>query len=369
MLRIVFDDEVFTAQYTGGVSRAFAELADGLLGIPGILPKMPFPLTANYHLGGSRVFCGRALGPRWRVRGTRRLLRLANRRAVAAALARGEADIVQATWYDTSLPDRAGSVPVVAVVHDMLPELLPPEAFAAERPHDDKIAFLGKARCVIAVSDTTARDLCRLTRRSRESVRVVHHGVSPQMRWTGEHARPRRLPEPYLLLVGQRGGYKNFLGVAASVARLLRRNRSLHLLCVGGGAFTSAEEEPFVQAGVAERIHQIGADDALLAACYAYAEVFLFPSLYEGFGLPLLEALLNRCPVISSNRGALPEIADDAAVYFDPDQPDALIELFERVSFDRRYREALISQGSRRVADFSWRRAAANYAAIYRELV
>jgi glycosyltransferase involved in cell wall biosynthesis len=369
MLRIIFDDEIFTSQFSGGVSRAFTELGEALVAIPDISVAVPFPVTANLHLGASTIFHGRALGPRWRLPGLRRVLRAINRQAVTITLARAEADVVQATWYDTSLFDRVGGVPVVATVHDMLPELMPEAVPAGRTVHGDKLAFLPRARLLIAVSETTAAALCRLTGISRDSVRVIHHGVSERVRWPPGHGRPSRLPESFLLFVGRREGYKNFLGAAPSVARLLRRNAAMHFVCVGAGGLAAEELEPFIQARVADRVHQIEADDELLAGCYAHAEAFLFPSRYEGFGLPLLEAMINRCPVISSNGGALPEVADDAALYFDPAQPEALVELVETLRSDRRQRDKLVAAGLLRVADFSWSRTAAKYAAAYSELI
>jgi glycosyltransferase involved in cell wall biosynthesis len=370
MLRVIFDDEIFTAQLHGGVSRAFTELSEALAAEPGVAPMLPFPLTANRHLAGSPVFHGRVLGDGRRIPGLRRLMRPINRRAVAAALARGQADILHATWYDATLADRAADIPLVLTLHDMLPELMPDAIVGANgAPHGDKLALLDRARRVVAVSAATALDLCRLTGLPRDAVRVIHHGVSGGLRWQPSDGRPPDLPDRFLLLVGQRGGYKNFAGIAPSLARLLRCNAGLHVVCAGGGAMRAEELEPFVRFGVARRVRQIEADDRRLAGCYAHAVAFVFPSLYEGFGMPLLEAMINGCPVICSNRGALPEIGAEAAIYFDPAEPDQLIELVEALDRDRPHAAAQISRGLRRAADFSWHRAAAAHAALYRELL
>jgi glycosyltransferase involved in cell wall biosynthesis len=367
MLRVAFDDEIFTAQRYGGVSRAFTELSQALAEEPGVVPLLPFPFTANRHLAASLVFRGRVLGGGRYIPGLRSLMRPINRRAITATLARAQADILHATWYDPALA--AADVPLVVTVHDMVPELMPDSVGGASALHRGKLALVHRARRVIAVSATTAADLCRLSGLPQDTVRVIYHGITERMRWQPVDGRPPDLPGSYLLFVGRRGGYKNFAGVAPSLADLLRRNVKLHLVCVGGGSFGAKELEPFVLAGVARRVRQIDADDRLLAACYSHAVAFLFPSLYEGFGMPLLEAMINHCPVICSNRGALVEIGADAPLYFDPAEPDQIIELVEALSRDRAHRSARAAKSLSRAADFSWRRTAAAHAALYRELV
>jgi glycosyltransferase involved in cell wall biosynthesis len=368
MPRVAFDDEIFTAQLYGGVSRAFTELSEALAEEPGVVPLLPFPFTANRHLAASLVFRGRVLGGGRHIPGLRSLMRPINRRAITAALGRSQADILHATWYNPALA--AAEVPLVVTVHDMVPELMPGSVDGITKAlHGGKLALVHRARRVIAVSATTAADLCRLSGLPRDSVRVIYHGITDRLRWQPVNGRPPDLPDSYLLFVGRRGGYKNFAGVAPSLAHLLRRNFGLHVVCVGGGSFMAKELEPFVLAGVARRVRQIDADDRLLAACYSHAVAFLFPSLYEGFGMPLLEAMINRCPVICSNRGALVEIGADAPLYFDPAEPDQIIELVEALSRDRAHRSAQVAKSLSRAADFSWRRAAAAHAALYRELV
>ena len=368
MLRVAFDDEIFTAQRYGGVSRAFTELSEALAEEPGVVPLLPFPFTTNRHLAASRVFHGRVLGGGRHIPGLRSLMRPINRRAITATLARAQADILHATWYNPALA--AANVPLVVTVHDMVPELMPGSVDSiANALHRGKLALVHRASRVIAVSATTAADLCRLSGLPQDTVRVIYHGITDRMRWQPINGRPPDLPGSYLLFVGRRGGYKNFAGIAPSVADLLRRNVQLHLLCVGGGPFRAKELEPFVLAGVARRVQRIDADDRLLAACYSHAVALLFPSLYEGFGMPLLEAMINHCPVICSNRGALVEIGADAPFYFDPAEPDQIIELVEALSRDRAHRRAHVAKSASRAADFSWRRAAAAHAALYRELV
>jgi glycosyltransferase involved in cell wall biosynthesis len=168
--------------------------------------------------------------------------------------------------------------------------------------------------------------------------------------------------------VGERRGYKNFVGVAPALAEVMRQDPAVHLVCFGGGSLAAEEMAAFKTAGVAQRVIATRGTDGDLAWAYAHAAAFVFPSLYEGFGMPILEAMTNRCPVVLAQCSCFPEIAADAALYFDPVQPDDLVEILNRVLRDRQLQHRLGEAGVQRVADFSWRRSVREHAALYRML-
>ncbi|HLZ65437.1 MAG TPA: glycosyltransferase family 1 protein [Aliidongia sp.] len=366
MLRVLFDDEIFSTQFEGGVSRYFTELIEELPRA-GVTPLLPFRLTCNRHLMQSPAF------PGWRMprfAGSRTLLRGLNRRLSLAALDRGRYEVWHASWYDgaglphvRALPDKR----VVTTVYDMTPEIMP-EAIPAGigDPHAGKRAMAEAADMVVAISAATKADLLRFTATPADRVRVIHLGVGEGMRWDPGAARAQGLPDRFLLFVGKRAGYKNFAGVAPALATLLRQNSDLHLICVGSGPLSEAEAAPF--AAIAGRVRQIQADDRTLAWCYAHAAAFVFPSRYEGFGLPILEAFLNHCPTVLAERSCFPEIGCEAALYFDPDRPDELVDLLGRLIGDEAQRRRLGEAGALRVRDFTWARTAQAHAALYREL-
>ena len=188
------------------------------------------------------------------------------------------------------------------------------------------------------------------------------------MRWTAGLGETPALPNRFLLCVGHRRAYKNFLGVAPALARLMRADQNLGLVCFGGGPFIPEEEAPFEAAGVRARLVAMAGDDRALAAAYAHAVALIYPSLYEGFGMPILEAMINRCPVIIPRTSCFPEIAEDAAVYFDPAHPENLGEIVKRVLSDPVLRRTVAEVGARRAADFSWQHCADRHAELYRTL-
>jgi glycosyltransferase involved in cell wall biosynthesis len=172
----------------------------------------------------------------------------------------------------------------------------------------------------------------------------------------------------YLLFVGTLQPRKNLVALVEAYGQLRARNRrEHHLVLVGrrGWAFTD----------VFRRVHELGlervvhhfdaADSATLVGFYNAATALVLPSRYEGFGLPVLEAMSCGCPVISSNAAALPEVCGDAALLFDPGDVDALAALLERLVDDAAVRGELIRRGFANCSRFSWERTARQAAAVY----
>jgi glycosyltransferase involved in cell wall biosynthesis len=122
--------------------------------------------------------------------------------------------------------------------------------------------------------------------------------------------------------------------------------------------------------GIAPRVKRMGyVDDADMHGLYAEADVFFFPSHYEGFGLPVLEAMACGCPVITSRTSSLPEVGGEAAHYVDPNDIDAMAEALRQVLGDASLRETMGARGEKQAAKFSWKDAAARTLAVYRSLV
>jgi glycosyltransferase involved in cell wall biosynthesis len=172
-----------------------------------------------------------------------------------------------------------------------------------------------------------------------------------------------------VLFVGQRGDYKNYSSFLTAMAPLLRDDARLRVVCAGGRAFGAEEVQRARQLGVGERVvHVPGPDDAALAALYRHARAFVFPSRYEGFGLPVLEAFAFGCPAVLARSSSLPEIGGDAARYFDPASEGAMRDAIDGVLRDESARAALIEAGRRRAREFSWARTARETWAYYAEL-
>jgi glycosyltransferase involved in cell wall biosynthesis len=206
-------------------------------------------------------------------------------------------------------------------------------------------------------------------------VSVTHLGYDPLgSLLTGEPATDFKIrvlgaDAPYLLYVGSRASYKNFQGLLDAYAASAWMRTNFSLLCFGGGDFTSAERAAISTAGVDARIRYLGGSDAVLAACYAHASLFVCPSLYEGFGIPVLEAMSLDCPVACSNSSSLPEVVGDAAALFDPLDRDSIRSALESVLGSPSAATALKERGRIRRQQFSWRSCAENTIDIYRRVL
>jgi glycosyltransferase involved in cell wall biosynthesis len=215
---------------------------------------------------------------------------------------------------------------------------------------------------IIAVSQFTARQVVELLGVKEEKIRVIPHGV----RLPAEAKRER---ENLVLAVGSIQKRKN-------TARLVRAFSSAcpagWRLALAGGTGCGADEamREIEDSPRREDIEVTGhVSAARLAELYAKARIFAFPSLDEGFGIPILEAMANRVPVISSNRSAMPEVCGDAAVMVDPEDEGALGEALRTLAGDEGLRQELAERGWARAREFSWERAIEATWAVYRELI
>lgn len=231
------------------------------------------------------------------------------------------------------------------------------------------VAGIRRAAAIIAVSESTKRDLVEHLGLSPERIRVVAPGID---RRRFAPVAPARLPYPYLLFVGSEHPRKNLPALLEAFAALKRepRYREVKLVKAGAAGGTEAPFRPRTLAalaahGLQDEVKLAGhVSHERLIALYSGAQCLLQPSLYEGFGLPPLEAMACGCPVVVSDRGALPETAGPAALVTDP-RPEALGQAIRAVLEDRTLRARLVHDGLAHVARFDWDRSAAATLEVY----
>ena len=266
----------------------------------------------------------------------------------------------------------------VVTVHD-LGFLIEPDAHpaAARRQLDWTTRWsVRAARTVIAISETTKRALVGAYRLDPAKIRVIHHGVSPRFRRAGSEeiagVRSRYgLPERYVLTVGTVQPRKNLPRLVEAMHRV--RTAGLpHRLVIAGrdGWLAGTVHDAIAKSAGADLVTRLGyVSRGDLPALYSAADAFALPSLYEGFGLPLLEALACGIPAVVSDRGALPEVAGEAALISDATDAQAFGDALVRVLTIRALRDQLIAAGLARVSAFRWERAAAQTLAVLREAI
>lgn len=365
MMRVLFDSLGFDRVRYGGISRYMAELIANLRKLRLATAITPFFFTQNRHLRDRR-FATILPAPQhlpWRYKDHYKRLNSVTTR-VALRLKIGQ--LLHMTYYDLSLLE-VTSCPTVTTVYDMIPELLPQYFPDPSAVHPNKMELSQRANAVICVSHTTKMDLMRLCGIDPAKVLVIYLGIDTD--WALAATPRKGLPDRFITFVGSRGGYKNFTQLSESMSRLKSLHPDLHLVCAGGGDFTAEERRHLADRGLDNRVHQFNATDGELAYCYARSAAFVFPSLYEGFGIPVLESFASGCPAILSNRGSLPEVGADAAVYFDPDEAESLDDAIERVLRDAELRATMIGRGRLRAADFTSEKTAFATAAVYRNIL
>jgi len=232
-----------------------------------------------------------------------------------------------------------------------------------------------KAHHVIAVSEATRRDLIELYHISPAKITVLYHGISPAFRRVedaGTLAAIRHkyglAERPFVLSVGTIQPRKNYRRLIQAFAHL---DESLALVIAGskGWHYEDVFGEVSRQ-GLAERVHFLGfVADADLPALYSAASLFVYPSLYEGFGLPVLEAMTCGTPVVASNQSALPEVVGQAGLLVDPRDVKALAAAMSRLLADKDLHQKLAQAGHVRAANFTWGNMAVKLIALYQQLI
>ncbi|CAN5553491.1 glycosyltransferase family 1 protein [soil metagenome] len=223
---------------------------------------------------------------------------------------------------------------------------------------------------LIAVSQATASDLTKFYGTAPDKIQVVHEASMSEQSAHSAAANVRQqynLSRPYALFVGTLQPRKNLVRLIQAYAKLSGTETiDWDLVLAGGGGWLYQSLSTLInELGLAERIHLIGyVSDADLPALYASATFFCFPSLFEGFGLPVLEAQRYGAPVMTANNSSLPEIAGDAAILVDPLDIDAIADAMLRLSQDEALRQKLITAGYANVKRFSWEKAARETLAV-----
>jgi glycosyltransferase involved in cell wall biosynthesis len=371
-LRVMFDPQIFCHQRFGGISRYVCNIAMEMHRMAGITPQIVAPFHFNEYLDQL---------PHSLVRG-RRVHWLEGLTALAYGLsvlpgkvaARNfKPDVLHNTYYFPIRPPSGARG--ILTVYDMIHEKYPKYFAASPFITRIKAASVAAADHVICISESTRRDLLATYDIPEERVSVTHLGVDPLgALLNGESSSDFKVrvlgaDAPYLLYVGSRVNYKNFRGLLDAYAASASLRANFFFLCFGGGEFTGAERAAISKAGVEGRVRFLAGSDAVLAACYAHASLFVCPSIYEGFGIPVLEAMSLDCPVACSNSSSLPEVVGDAARLFDPLDRDSIRSALEAVLDSPSAATALKERGRIRRQLFSWRACAESTIGIYHRVL
>lgn len=363
MIKVLYDHQMFSLQRYGGISRYFANLYHSFQNGTDVVADIPLLYCTNQYLKNETsllpVIAGKMLASK-----KSRLYKW-NKICSQAALEKNNFDLFHPTYYDPYFLKHLKK-PYVITVHDMIYELYPQYFDAKDKFVAHKKEVIRKADHIIAISGSTKKDLQRIYSVDDEKITVIHHGFYPE---TTQQQPQGFTSTNYLLFVGDRVHYKNFQLFAEAIAPLLTNDQSLQLVCTGGGAFTTDENIFFIKQGIADKVLQVNASNEELNFLYQHAKLFVFPSLYEGFGFPLLEAFSNNCPVAASNTSSFTEVGGEAVAYFDPTDKSSIHSVVSSLLSNAAAIQELQVKGSKRLGLFRMDDCAAATASVYRKIL
>jgi len=349
---IAYTYEIFSTERRGGISRYYCELISRIAG----LAKPIFVgagLHFNHHLHAIQApwcFYAPRIGP----------LRFPlNQGWCLAKIKRHSGTIIHQTYYSTTAYPREN--PLVLTVPDLIDEVIPGRESV---PSALKRANCARADHIIVISETTKSDIMRIFGIKSDKITVTYLADSlPKTSSTDNHER-----DSYLLYVGVRASYKNFARLLEAFAGSERLRNRHRIVAFGSSKFSADERRLLQHLQIEDRVLHTEGDDETLARAYRSATALIYPSLYEGFGLPVVEAMGQGCPVICANSGSLPEIAGDGAAYFDAhDVGNMRMVIEDTISSSSRIRELTI-KGWSRYKLYSWDKCAKETAALYQRL-
>lgn len=366
-MKILYDYQIFTNQIYGGISRYYYELIRVFNEKFDFDVGLPFQLSNNHYISTSDLVKHKPFFPKNKFKGKHKLQTVFNKYCGINKIKKNDFDVFHPTYYDRYFLNHIGNKPFVITVYDMIYEKFSETFKLNDNIADNKKLIVEKASKIIAISKSTKNDLIEIFGTDDKKIEVIHLGNSMQAPLSNGVFSIE--PSNYILFVGSRSFYKNFNRFIHSISPLLVKESDLSIVCVGGGAFGSDELNIFNKLNITDKVFQFDINDEKLPYFYKEALVFVFPSLYEGFGIPILESFACNCPLVCSNTSSLSEIAGDAALLFDPYDEESIADTISKVIFNNDLGDLLRKKGQERLKQFSWVNTARKTKEVYEKLL
>ncbi|MBR6962385.1 MAG: glycosyltransferase family 4 protein [Prevotella sp.] len=353
-MKILFDHQIFYKKL-GGASKYFVKMIEAL-------PAEIWSTTVLFPINEYARETGIMKTYKKFFRGQPILLDYINRPYTNRILLQQRFDIFHQTNFGTYCLKSLCNKPMVTTYHDANLSTIDPHPEIVKM----QIESVKRADKVIVVSENTKNDLLRFFDVDEKKVQVIYHGIDIPS--DDKFVNERLFLFPYILYVGRRSKYKNFSRFIEAFSLIHHKYPDLKVVCTFN-SFSDGELQMFNRFGVREKILHIEADEKLMLQLYHQALFFVFPSLYEGFGMPILEAWACGCPVLLSEASCFPEIAADAGLYFNPESEEDISEKMCMALDDEKLLAKLADLGKKRVLQFSWQRCATQHMKLYESLL
>jgi glycosyltransferase involved in cell wall biosynthesis len=364
-MNLLYDHSIFRLQRYGGISRYFFELITRLSN----KTDVEINLFEGFHIneyGLSNHKSDFSLYNGYKVpeiKYTGDAFEIINKLWFDNIYSKSNFDIYHPTYYRKDL-NKFKKSPIVQTVYDMIHELYSGQFLDSKSVIEAKKISVDSADIIICISENTKKDLIRMYNIHENKIKVIYlaNSLQPSKSMPFKELEIKyNIKKPYILHVGVRGGYKNFsllLDVYTS-----HFSDKFDLVSFGENRL-----EIINKSSLLKNVFLVKGHDNLLASLYQNAFCLVYPSLYEGFGIPLLESMALGCPVIASNASSIPEVVGNSGILFDPHSQNELISAIESL-YDESNRNKLIKLGFEQEKKFSWDKTANDTLKIYKSII
>jgi len=363
-MRIIYDHNIFWSQKFGGISRYFVNLLKNIQKKNNIDLRVIAPFYRNIYLKNEidkKKIVGLYL--KKEIPKTSFMFKSFNKFFFKNFVHSYKPSLIHSTYYNENIDKK--TTPLIITVYDLIHEKLGIENNTKILP---KLKSLKLADHIVSISEKTKKDLMKFYNIDKDKISVIYLGSNHAL--TNQKILNNANSEkPFILYVGSREKYKNFEFFLKGYSISEKLKNDFDLLLFGGGKLSVYEKKKINEYKLHNKVfHKEGTDEELYQL-YKTAKVFIFPSIYEGFGLPLVEAMANDCPVICSNIDVFKEIAGNAAEYFDPSNVENFKAKIEEVIYSNTRLQELKSLGKMKSRNYDWEKCADETIKIYKKLV
>ena len=358
-MKIFFDHQIFNLQKFGGISNYLINLNNNL-NINNTAMIISF-FYKNHYLKknnfSKKKFFYKKVGPFYK------LVSKINQVYFDYYVKKCNPDIIHYSYFNEKIVYKSKAKQVITE-YDLIKERFYKKYFIDQIEYKKKL--FSNLDQIICISENTKKDLITEYNINESKISVIKLAVNKSKVFRSKHIKLK----PYILFVGNRGRYKNFINVIKAYSKSEKLKKDFDFVCFGGGNFSKNEENLFRELKLdRKKCHFFEGDEEDLNFFYKKAKIFIFPSLYEGFGLPLLEAMNMECPVLCSNTSCFPEIVNDAAILFDPSDIESIKHSLEQNIYDDKLLIDLKKKGNKNLSKYSWEKCTFETEEIYKKII
>ena len=373
-MKILYDYQIFYDQEYGGPSKYFFNLAKKLIKKEDVIICAPIHINnyLNYlpkkNVYGIKIYSNLAKKIPFKIKTAfnKYFMDSLNKRFANHFIKNYKPDIIHQTYFNSH---KKSDTPTVLTIYDLIHEKFHAE-YGRDSNHRPKQKAIENADQIICISKSTYIDLKKYYDVSKKKIKVIYLGYD--FNFSDQYSLEKKnveINKSYLLYVGKRGGYKNFFSFLKTYSLSKKLKKDFNIVCFGGGPLQKDEIKLINNLNIKKNILQMFGNDKKLFFLYKNARALIYPSKYEGFGLPVLEAMASNCPVICSNASSLSEVGGDSVQYFDPYNLDEMNDVINATIYSDDKLGELKKKGEIQSKLFSWDKCSSETLNIYKDLL